>query len=1082
MFKYGLTSRDLYNNSGLKNLDDKFLEFAHSYNSEIYSAILSARINKINKTTPDYSTYLISTAVVIEEFIIEVFSLHTQLELYKDQHLENFSLLEFKKFFIQKRAAIKYLDKVSKEEFIQAKDSLEIAIGKPDFSEIDFYQYVSTLQIDEEENAAMLELAEKYAAFMVENNHGQIDLFILPKKINFEHLFDYQKENEKIYSSHQRQRSNFTLNDPGISKIRALGEATYCIYCHNRDKDSCSKGLHDRAGNIIISEVGQKLNGCPLDQKISEMNYLKSQGNIIAALAVICLDNPMLAATGHRICNDCMKACIFQKQTPVNIPMVETSILQDVLRLDYGFEIYSLLTRWNPLKETNYLLLDKSGYKVLVAGLGPSGFALSHYLAYSGHEVTGIDGNKIEPLEANLTCPDTPIKNIDFILDKDLDERTPSGFGGVAEYGITVRWNKNYLDIIRLILERQGNFKLFGGVRLGSNITITQCFENMGYDHIALCLGAGKPNLPSINNALPKGARTASDFLMNLHSGGLFLKDSHLNSLSNMLLRLPCIVIGGGLTSIDAATEAKIYYLQQIKKFKSRYDKLIAIYSKEEIENNWSQEDKEIARELLLHARELYEEEQKIRPDYNQLIASWGGVKLAYRKSFLNSPAYRINHEEIEKALEEGIEFYENLAAEEFICDAYNHISKVKFKNTISGEFKEMPSRSVIIGIGTTPNNIIAEEDKEYFTTNGKFLNAVKNKEFICYTSDKGSISFFGDMHPKYSTSVVKAIAGSKKGIIEINEIVSLNAPKNIEFNSNELNSYIVAVNKLAPKIYEVLVHSKYAAQNFQPGQFYKLQNLSSADQPLMEPLALTGARVEKEKGIISLIVLEMGGSSNICKDLKEGQHVILMGPTGTPTEIVENKQIVLIGGGLGNAVLFSIGQALKTMGNKVIYFAGYRNKHDLFEKEAIELAADIVIWSCEEASIETNRASDFTFCGNIIEAMKHYSNVLNLLSTDRVIVIGSDKMMSAINNIKTQIFSPHAEFIASINSPMQCMMKEICGQCLQKHIDPISGIETYVFSCRTQDQDMNLLDFDHLTTRLSQNSLLEKLSRLNIK
>ena len=57
----------------------------------------------------------------------------------------------------------------------------------------------------------------------------------------------------------------------------------------------------------------------------------------------------MVAATGHRICNDCMKSCIYQKQEPVNIPQAETRTLKDVLELPWGFEIYSLLTRWNPL-------------------------------------------------------------------------------------------------------------------------------------------------------------------------------------------------------------------------------------------------------------------------------------------------------------------------------------------------------------------------------------------------------------------------------------------------------------------------------------------------------------------------------------------------------------------------------------------------------------------------------------------------------------------------------------------------------------------------------------------------------------
>ncbi len=71
-----------------------------------------------------------------------------------------------------------------------------------------------------------------------------------------------------------------------------------------------------------------------------------------------------------------------------------------------------------------------------------------------------------------------------------------AGFGGVAEYGITVRWNKNYLKLVRLLLERRAQFALFGGVRFGGGATLSidDAWE-MGFDHIALCMGAGRPTV-----------------------------------------------------------------------------------------------------------------------------------------------------------------------------------------------------------------------------------------------------------------------------------------------------------------------------------------------------------------------------------------------------------------------------------------------------------------------------------------------------------------------------------------------------------------------------------------------------------
>jgi hypothetical protein len=53
--------------------------------------------------------------------------------------------------------------------------------------------------------------------------------------------------------------------------------------------------------------------------------------------------------------------------------------------------------------------------------------------------------------------------------------------------------------------------------------------------------------------------------------------------------------------------------------------------------------------------------------------------------------------------------------------------------------------------------------------------------------------------------------------------------------------------------------------------------------------------------------------------------------------------------------------------------------------------------------------------------------------------------------------------------------MKEICAQCLQRHVDPRTGKESFVFSCFNQDQDLDTVDFVHLDMRLKANSVLEK-------
>ena len=189
---------------------------------------------------------------------------------------------------------------------------------------------------------------------------------------------------------------------------------------------------------------------------------------------------------------------------------------------------------------------------------------------------------------------------------------------------------------------------------------------------------------------------------------------------------------------------------------------------------------------------------------------------------------------------------------------------------------------------------------------------------------------------------------------------------------------------RLTPNIVEVVVKAPMAARAFKPGQFYRLQNYetlaahangSTTPTTLaMEGLALTGASVDRERGLLSTIVLEMGGSSDLCALLKPGEPVILMGPTGTPTETPGQETVLLVGGGLGNAVLFSIGQELRASGSRTIYFAGYKKIIDRYKVEEIEKAADVVVWCCDEApGFTPGRQQDKAFVGNIVEAMLAY-------------------------------------------------------------------------------------------------------------
>lgn len=965
-------------------------------------------------------------------------------------------------------------------------------------------------------------------------------------KIDYQNLVRVNRLDEKIpermegFPETFRRRDGFNLTDKRMDRKEVLSEVDYCLYCHAREKDSCAKGLRDRKTNQVAKNpLGITLAGCPLDQRISESHDLRKKGDSLAALATILIDNPMCPGTGHRICNDCMKSCIYQKQEPVNIPQIETNILTQVLNLPYGFEIYSLLTRFNPLNRTRPHALPYNGKNILIVGMGPAGYTLAHYLLNEGFGVVGIDGLKIEPLPSHwidkVGFNFEPVADVNELFEN-MGDRVLAGFGGVAEYGITARWDKNFLKLIHLNLARRDKFSVYGGIRFGGTITIDDAW-NMGFDHIAMATGAGKPTIVPMKNNLIRGVRKASDFLMALQLTGASKRDN----MANLQIRLPAIVIGGGLTGIDAATEIMAYYPIQAEKILHRYEVLEKEMGRDAILSKLNAEGQEILAESLIHGREIRAERARARranekPDLMKLVRKWGGASLIYRKTMHDSPAYRLNHEEIIKALEEGIYFIEKFSPVECHRGQHGSLDAVTFERQKqteegkwrgTGELKKFPAKTLLVAAGTSPNIIYEREQpgtfqldewkyffKKYLNDNGELKSGSGDDRafFSSYNNGDKRVTFYGDNHPDYAGNVVRAMTSAKFGYPKVvalfeEEIKKLKPEDQdqrdmvyarlIRKLDQDLLPTVVQVNHLTKTIVEVVLHAPQQVKNFQPGQFFRLQNyeadvlVTDGTKLLMEGVALTGAWTDEEKGLLGLIVLEMGVSSRLCATLKPDQRVVVMGPTGAPTHIPQNETVLLLGGGLGNAVLFSIAAAMKKTNNRVLYFAGYKNGADVFKRDEIEKGTDVVIWSNDTGErIIPRRTQDKSFTGNIIQAMLAYAGgklgevPIRLNEVDRIIAIGSDRMMAAVKEARFDQLKPYLKTnhiaIGSINSTMQCMMKEVCAQCLQRHVDPKTGTETKpVFSCFNQDQELDQVDFQNLNERLQANHLQEILSNL---
>ncbi|WP_069472936.1 FAD-dependent oxidoreductase [Candidatus Marithrix sp. Canyon 246] len=1069
----------------LYSIDQQFLNYLKAENPARYIDLLAYRHEQHSFTTVELSELLIDCAKTLEVFLVEFFDISKEMQGSRQQTNVNNPIFYFKKWFVLRRAR-RRLKKSLENNFTTLTKWLNEQL--PVISELTVAQLGQQYLADKETYADDIEKLTQWCVHALTNPDAQAYVqnwvsFRLPQPI------DHNKLVSTTEIKHRRQRQDFKLTDQRMSLLQVENEINYCIYCHDRDGDFCSKGFPVKKARYDLGfktdPLGNTLTGCPLEEKISEMQLLKRDGNTIAALAMVMLDNPMCPVTGHRICNDCMKSCIYQKQEPVNIPQIETRVLTDVLELPWGVEIYDLLTRWNPLRQQQWVAKPYNGLKILIAGLGPAGFTLAHHLLMEGCAVVGIDGLKIEPLPDQFLKH--PIRNYSE-LKAELDNRITTGFGGVAEYGITVRWDKNFLSLIYLTLLRRPYFQVYGGVRFGGTITVEKAWS-LGFDHVAIAVGAGLPQALAIPNSLAPGMRQAADFLMSLQLSGAAKADS----LANLQVRLPAVVIGGGLTGIDTATEVQAYYLVQIKKIKARYEKLGS-----KVREHLDAASLEILDEFLSHAKQL-----ESTDDIQGLIHKWGGVTVAYRRSMQESPAYKSNHEEVAKALEEGIFYAESVEPKKVELDKYGHVKALVCQR--GDEEIVLAAKAIFVATGAKPNVAYEFEHRGSFEREGLFqyqpyenidgkLEAVSNianckdKQFGPFTS-QARVTFIGDTHPAFHGNVVKAVASGKRTYPHIMKSLEHIKPdrflKPVRFD--DLETKIEQIQHHGDNIIELTIRAPLAAQQYKPGQFFRLQNFETY-APIIEntrlqtePLAMRCAGIDREKGTISLMVMQQGASSRLCSIFRPGDPISLMGPTGTKTNIPNGGEtIMIIGNNLAAADIRTVAPALKKAGNKVLYVGNFQHQNEIYRQSELEAATDAIVWiTAEGEPIKKNRPQDYSATGELLDVL--INSTIALEEVTSVIIVGDYKLIRKIQDARKGILKQYSpKFTASIHGPMQCMLKGVCAQCLQWQIDPKTGERTKaVFSCSWQDQPLDIVDIDNLQERLSQNRLSEQINNL---
>ena len=232
----------------------------------------------------------------------------------------------------------------------------------------------------------------------------------------------------------------------------------------------------------------------------------------------------------------------------------------------------------------------------------------------------------------------------------------------------------------------------------------------MGFDHVAIAAGAGKPTIIDVKNNLIRGVRKASDFLMALQLTGAVKRDS----LANLQVRLPAIVIGGGLTGIDTTTEAAAYYPVQVEKFLERWETLAGASGAKTrcarmLRRRGGGDRARVPRARARGARRAGARRGRRRGA--RLQRSWWRRGAASRwstaRAMQDSPAYRLNHEEIIKFFEEGVALHREAVAARLrprrARRAGRCVERCRDRGTTASKVT-LPARTLFVAAGTSPN------------------------------------------------------------------------------------------------------------------------------------------------------------------------------------------------------------------------------------------------------------------------------------------------------------------------------------------------------------------------------------------
>ncbi len=264
----------------------------------------------------------------------------------------------------------------------------------------------------------------------------------------------------------------------------------------------------------------------------------------------------------------------------------------------------------------------------------------------------------------------------------------------------------------------------------------------------------------------------------------------------------------------------------------------------------------------------------------------------------------------------------------------------------------------------------------------------------------------------------------------------------------------IIEIVEICPKVCRFRIEASKLVKKAVAGQFVILRQHERGERI---PMSIGG--LDKENGILTVVIQEVGKTSASMNRMKAGDHFRdVVGPLGLPSHVEKFGRCVCIGGGLGIPPIAPIALALKEAGNQVETIIGARTKDLLIYQEELTAASHKLHIATDDGSFGTHG-----FVTTVLEQLMKDGTPI-----DNIMAIGPVPMMKAIAEttraagIKTWV---------SLN-PIMVDGTGMCGACRVT-----VGGKTKFACVDGPDFDAHLVDFDEMTSRLKMYHKQEKIA-----